>query len=276
MSIATDVRNYADLALEQGKTALTQAASVVTTANKRLVADAPKPAYAALGAADLVAATVTKRIEALPSGAVANASKAQEGGKALFGKAQQDAVTRVSELRERIDAGIGTVKSIQTRPLVKLTTEVYLDTAKRLYGQLTARGEARAAELLNDSRLSRVIGDVGDATGAVRSRVAPVIGSVQDDVVPLARSAFDTARNIAADVEPEAVVRSTPTRKSTATKRTAAKSVPAKSAPVKSTAAKRAAAAKTSPAKSTTAKSTTRRTAKKAPAKAGHTTAHNA
>jgi len=252
MSIATDVRNYADLALEQGRTALIQAASLVTTANKRLVADAPKPAYAALGAADLVAATVTKRIEALPSDAVANASKAQEGGKALLSKAQQDAVTRVSELRERIDAGIGNVKSIQTWPLVKLTTEVYLDTAKRLYGQLTARGEARAAELLNDSRLSRVIGDVGD------------------DVAPLARSAFDTARNVAADVEPEAVVRSTSTRKSTAAKQTAAKS----------TAAKRA-AAKTSPAKSTAAKSTTakstgRRTAKKIPAKADNTTAHNA
>jgi hypothetical protein len=266
MSIATDVRNYADLALEQGRTALIQAASLVTTANKRLVADAPKPAYAALGVADLVAVTVTKRIEALPSDAVANASKAQEGGKALLSKAQQDAVTRVSELRERIDAGIGNVKSIQTRPLVKLTTEVYLDTAKRLYGQLTARGEARAAELLNDSRLSRVIGDVGD------------------DVAPLARSAFDSARNVAADVEPEAVVRSTPTRKSTAAKQTAAKSTAAKSTAAKSTAAKstaaKRAAAKTSPvkstaAKSTTAKSTTRRTAKKIPAKTGNT-AHNA
>src|SRR5207248_2461842 len=96
MSIATDVRAYADAALEQGKTALTQATATVTTVNKRLVEDAPKPAFAAVGAADLVAETVTKRVEALPAEAVASVSKVQESSKAAIAKAQADAIAKVA------------------------------------------------------------------------------------------------------------------------------------------------------------------------------------
>ena len=88
MSIATDVRAYADAALEQGKTALTQATNTVNTVNKRVAADAPKPAFAALGAADLVAETVTKRVEGLPAEAAANVTKVQETSKAAIAKAQ--------------------------------------------------------------------------------------------------------------------------------------------------------------------------------------------
>jgi hypothetical protein len=62
MFIATDVRTYADTALAQGKAALSNAGSAAALVNKRLVADAPKPAYAALGAADLVATAVTRRV----------------------------------------------------------------------------------------------------------------------------------------------------------------------------------------------------------------------
>src|SRR5919107_3954816 len=65
MSIATDVRAYADLALEQGKNVLSQAGAAVSTANKRLAADAPKPVLAALGVADLVATTVAKQADLL-------------------------------------------------------------------------------------------------------------------------------------------------------------------------------------------------------------------
>jgi hypothetical protein len=69
MPIATEVRAYADAALKQGKTALSQASTAVNTATDRvveLVEDAPKPAFAVLGAADLAIETVAKR---LPKGA---------------------------------------------------------------------------------------------------------------------------------------------------------------------------------------------------------------
>ena len=70
MSIVTDVRSYADAALEQGKTAFTQASTAVSGAIDDLPALRPatasEPVLAALGAADLVASSVTKRVETLP------------------------------------------------------------------------------------------------------------------------------------------------------------------------------------------------------------------
>jgi hypothetical protein len=79
MPIATDVRAYADAALRQGKTALSQATGAVNTATNRvveLVEDAPKPAFAVLGAADLAIETVAKR---LPKGATdVHLSKAKD------------------------------------------------------------------------------------------------------------------------------------------------------------------------------------------------------
>jgi hypothetical protein len=69
MPIATDVRAYADAALKQGKTVLSQATVAVNTATDRVVElaeDAPKHVFAVLGAADLAIETVAKR---LPKGA---------------------------------------------------------------------------------------------------------------------------------------------------------------------------------------------------------------
>jgi len=65
MAIATQVRAYADAALKQGKTALNQASTAVNTATDHvveLVEDAPKPALAVLGAADLAIETIAKRL----------------------------------------------------------------------------------------------------------------------------------------------------------------------------------------------------------------------
>ena len=79
MAIATEVRAYADAALKQGRTALNQASTAVNTATDRvveLVEDAPKPAFAVLGAADLAIETAAKR---LPKGATdVHLSKAKE------------------------------------------------------------------------------------------------------------------------------------------------------------------------------------------------------
>ncbi|MDQ2837413.1 MAG: hypothetical protein M3Y42_13230 [Actinomycetota bacterium] len=251
MSIATDVRSYADTALAQGKVALSQAGTAVASANKRLVTDAPKPAYAALGAADLVAATVTKRVESLPAEAVGNVSKAQQTSRTLITRTQDDALARFTDLRDRLDAGLGAVSALPV--IAKNTTEAYFSTAKDLYGKLTARGEAKASELRKDPRVGKLLGQVNETVGTVQGAVSPVV-----------KSAFDTVQSVnPIDAKP---VRKAPTartapRKSTPAKRVAAaKSTATKSAPAKSAPTKRAAAAKSAAGK-TTARTTTARKA---------------
>ncbi len=227
MSIATDVRSYADIALAQGKTALSQAGIAVASANKRLVTDAPKPAYAALGAADLVAATVTKRVESLPADALENVSKAQQTSRTLLGRTQDEALARITELRNRIDAGLGSVAALPV--VAKSATEAYRSRAKDLYGQLTARGEAKATELRKDRRVTKLIGQVNEAAGTVS---------------PAAKSAFDVVQS-ANPLDTKPASKSTAPKpaatKSTAAKRTATKSTAPKAAATKSAAAKRTA-----------------------------------
>lgn len=251
MSIATDVRSYADLALAQGKTALNQAGTAVASANKRLVADAPKPAYAALGAADLVASTVTKRVEALPVEALQNASRAQQTSRSLIARTQDDALAKLTGLRDRLDAGL---ESVSTLPLIaRNTTEGYLSTAKDLYGKLTARGEAKAAELRKDPRVSKLFGQVNDAAGTVQGTVSPVV-----------KSAFDTVQSVS-PIEAKPVRKPTARKSAASTARTAkstarkASATTAGKAPAKGTA--RTAQAKSAPRKSTARKSTARKQA---------------
>ncbi|MEO6502042.1 MAG: hypothetical protein ABIQ09_09040 [Jatrophihabitantaceae bacterium] len=233
MSIATDVRAYADMALEQGKSALNQAGAVVNNANKRLTADAPKSVLAALGVADMVAETlgkraeelskraetVGKRVESLPAEAVGNVAKAQETGKALLSRTQDDALARITELRDLLDTGVGSVKALPTLSVVAAsTTTVYLSNAKQAFEKLTARGEARLAELRSDPRVTRLMGDLDEASAAVQARIAPVLGSMRSEVVPYLDSAFDAISD--ADLD-EPVVTSQAGRK-TAGRRSAA------------------------------------------------------
>lgn len=274
MSIATDVRAYADLALEQGKSALSQAGTVVTNANKRLVADAPKPVLVALGVADMVAEslskrvedlgkraeTVGKRVESLPAEAVDNVAKAQESGKALLSRTQDDALARITELRDLLDTGVGSVKALPTLSVVAAsTTTVYLSNAKQVFEKLTARGEARLAELRNDPRVLRLKGDLDEASAAVQARVAPVLGSMRSEVVPYLDSAFDAIKD--ADLEPAAAPRSG--RKSGTRRAATRRATGATPAARTSTAGKRATTG--SRAKSTTG-SAAKTAARKAPA----------
>jgi hypothetical protein len=262
MSIATDVRTYADTALAQGKTyadtalaqgktALTQASTVVASANKRLITDAPKPAYAALGAADLVASTVTKRVEALPTGAAQSVGKAQQTSRTLLTRSQDDASAKLTELRARLDVGLGTVIAL---PIVaKNTTEAYLSTAKDLYGKLTARGEAKAGELLKDSRVSKLLGQVSEAADTVQGTVSPVVKSAFDAVQSVSPVEAKPVRKAPAARKPAA-------KKAAPVKRAAVKATPAKRTATKSTAAK-STARKSTATKSTAAKSTARKSA---------------
>jgi len=248
MSITTDVRSYADTALAQGKAALSNAGNAAVLVNKRLVADAPKPAYAALGAADLVAAAVTRRVESLPSDAVSNAGRIQQTGRVLMVRTQNDALARLTELRGRLDSGI---ESIGALPVVaRSTTEAYLSTAKELYGKLTARGEAKAAELRKDPRVSRLLGQAGEVAESVQNAaesVQHVAGSVQSTVSPVVKSAFDA-------VEPTPV-RKTSTRKAPVSKASTGKAIAA-TAPARKAAPRKASAAKAPARKATPRKAT--------------------
>ncbi len=211
MSITTDIRAYADLALEQGRAALSQAGSAAGSANKRLTADAGKQLKAALGAADLVAETVGKQVETLgkqagrrmdslpelPAVAADNLVKAQESGKALLDRAQDDALVRLGELRVRLDAGLEAVRSLPSLPVIAAgTTSGYLDSARQAYDRLAVRGEARLADLRKDPRVGKLLGELDSASATVTARIAPVLGAVRSEVVSDLDSAAETIKNI--------------------------------------------------------------------------------
>jgi len=254
MSIATDVRAYADLVLEQGKTVLSQAGSVVDTASKRLTADAPKPVFAAFGVADLLAQTVTKRAETV--------------GKWVetVGRRVETLPARFSELRERLDAGLGSVRSLPALPMVAAnTTSGYLPNARQVYGELTARGEARVSDLRQDPRLNKLLGELTEVSATVQGRLAPVLGTLRAEVRPYLDSAFDAVQDAdlsesAAATEHYYTAAGGSARKSSPAKSSPAKSSPAQSSPAKSTAAQH------STTSSTTAQSTSKHSTTKAPA----------
>jgi hypothetical protein len=266
MSIATEARSYAELAVSQGKNALTQASSTVKTANRKLAADAPKPAYAALGAADLLATAVTKRVEDLPVDAVNGVSKAQQTSQSLITRAQTDALAAITDLRGRVDAGLETVSTLPSTAksageaylnaakaageayvnTAKSTGGAYVSTAKGIFDSLTDRGAAKAAELKKDPRVAKLLGQLGDT--------AVELGEV---AAPIAKSAFDA---VTPDPEP---VHTSPARKAAAGKSPARKATSKASTTKKSTPAAKSAASKAS-ARTAPAKST----AKKAPARA--------
>ena len=267
MSIATDARNYADLAVTQGKTALTQASQLVAAANRRLVADAPKPAYAALGAADLVAAAVTKRVEDLPVDAVNGVSKAQQTSQTLISKAQTEATTKLAELRSRVEDGIDIVSSLPTT--AKNTGENYLSAAvaagqgyltvaKGVLASLTDRGETKAAQLQDDPRVAKLFGQLADAG---------------DAVAPAAKSAFDDVTTPATPAR-KAPARRAPARKTTtksaskpATKSVSKPATKSVSKPATKSASKPATKSASKPATKSASKPATKSAAKKAPAR---------
>lgn len=227
MTIATDVRSYADQAVAQGKSALNQAGQLLAATNRRLAADAPKPAYVALGAADLLAATVTKRVEDLPVDAVNGVSKAQQTSQALIARAQSEAAAKLAELRGRVEEGLETVSALPTT--AKTTGETYLSAAvaagqgyltvaKGVYGSLADRGEAKAAQLQQDPRVAKLLGTLTDAG---------------DQVVPAAKSAFDDVTTPARPAARKSTTTKAPAKKATAkapARKTTARKAPAKKA----------------------------------------------
>ncbi len=271
MSIATDVRAYADLALEQGKSALSQAGTAVVNANKRLATDAPKPVLAALGVADLVADAlgkqagyVGKRVESLPADAAGNVVKVQETSMALLSRTQDDAIARLTELRERLDTGVDTVRALpQLSVVAASTTTVYLSNARQVFGKLTARGEARLADLRKAPRVSKLLGEVDEAGTAIGTR----LDSVRSEVVPYLEGAVETIKD--ADLGEPAPRRRSSTRRSTSTPRSPSRPAARTSTGTRKstgsgtgdTTARTAPAAKSTARKAPAAKSTARKAA---------------
>jgi hypothetical protein len=199
LSIATDARAYADAALEQGKSVLSQATNAVNAATDRVVElveeEAPKSAFAVVGAADLAVETVTKRVEAFPSETAINVAKAQESSKALLSKAQTEALNRLYELKAKIDAGLESargLRSVNVSDAAKGASDLYVSTARNMYETLTARGEARVAELRKDPRFAKFLDDVNDAAESVQSTLSPVVDSVQSTLSPVVDSVQST------------------------------------------------------------------------------------
>lgn len=316
MSNNTDVRAYADAARNQGKAtvgqgrvALEQAAaaasvavdqaasaaasaavSAVENANKRLSSAikfrpsaVTEPAYAAVGAADLVAETVTKRVEALPAQVLSNLIKAEETGKARLNQAQVDAVSRVVELRAKFDAGLVSAKDLRSADLsakAKGVTESYLTLAKNLFDTLSTRGEARVNELRNEPLVSKLLGEVSGAADTVEARVRPVVSSVEARIRPVVSSVearvSPVVEQVAGTVKAAApsrpaVLGRKPAVGKAVVKKAPAKTASAKTAPAKTAPAKKAAAARAtsaaSPRKASSGPAKKATTAKKAPAK---------
>jgi hypothetical protein len=149
MPIATNVRAYADAALKQGKTALSQASTAVNTATDRvveLVEDAPKPAFAVLGAADLAVETVAKH---LPKGATdVHLSKAKE----VYGTLTARGEAKIAALRN-------------DPRLAKLRGDVS-DAAETLQAKVVPVAHT-------------VQGKVGPVAHSVQAKVAPVIDTAK-------------------------------------------------------------------------------------------------
>jgi hypothetical protein len=248
MSKITDARGFADLALSQGKSAMNQgktalsqgraaATGAVSAANRRIasaiesinVGDLAAPAYVWIGAADLVTQAVADHVETLPVDAADAASKLRAVGRARASKAQADALTSVIELREKFEASVENARALgtarrqaQARAAAKQAAADYIAAARELFGTLSARGEARVAEVLDltaDSRLVRLVSDVRPGGP---SEPSPVKGT---------RAKAPSASSPA---------KTTPAKKA-ADKKAAAKKAPAKKAPAKKSAAKKTA-----------------------------------
>jgi len=259
MSIANDVRAYADLAVEQSKIALHQAKATAGTVNKRLAEDATKPALAAIGAADLAAESLRKRLENAPS-LVSNVGKAPESGRAALSKAvakaQSDALAMVVDVRKKLDNGLDADQA-------KELADEYLNLAKNVFQSLVGRGEAKVTELRKDPRLAKFLGELADFGDSIDDGIGDVIEQASKAGKKVV-SGFDAVADTVAVKAPARPARTRAASKVTPTKATSAKATSAKATSAKATSAKatsaRATAVKTPPVKTapvkTTAKST--------------------
>ncbi|MGX7677447.1 hypothetical protein ACSMXN_00970 [Jatrophihabitans sp. DSM 45814] len=219
------------------------------------------PAYAAVGAADLLVQRVAARLEELPSEALVGLIKVQD-----------EAGTRVSALRSMLDDRLSAARQLRSTDVQSIAREksaAYLDAAKAVYDSLATRGEAKfdalRDEFGSDPRIVRLIAEVGVAADGVEAKVRPVVGSVESKVRPIVGNVESKVRPIVGGVV-EGVLGTVkaPTTRS-AVKESAATQAPASKPPAKKAPAKKAPVAKADADADNAASSTA--PAKRAPAK---------
>jgi hypothetical protein len=274
MSRTKDARSYAGAALAQGKSALAQSRSALTqgksaldqgrssatgamlAANRRIedviesihVSELAAPAYVWIGAADLVAQAISGRVDSLPAEASVTAGKLRHAGRSRMSKAQADALSAVIELRERFEASVENARGLRTSQrqsqaaaAARQAALAYIAAARELYGTLSARGEARVAEVLElakDPRLVKLVSDVAS--------VSPLNGSTAPAAAKKAPAKKAPAKKAPAKKAPaaEAGGAKAPAKRAPAKKAAAAKAgavkAPAKKAPAKKAPAKKA------------------------------------
>ena len=223
MSVLNDVRGYAEIALEQGKTIAGQAqarfgnatgeardqASSASEDAKRfaetLAEVARKQAFALLGAGDLAVSAMSKRAEGLTTDARSGAEKLASSVDSLQDKAQAYA----ADLRGRGEKAVSDAKAIKPTDSAKAARQAmdaYVGQAKSVLDVLAERGEKVADRLRKTPRLAVVVSLVDRSDGEPAAR-------------PVAKPAAEKARKAPA--------------KKAAPKKPAAKKAPARKTPAK-------------------------------------------
>jgi hypothetical protein len=235
MSVLDDVRSYAEIALEQGKTIGGQAqarlgavsgeargqASAASEEAKRFAEKLAeltlKQAFALLGAGELAVTAVTKRAEGLSADARSGAEKVASSVDSLQDLAQAYA----AGLRGKSEKAVADAKGFKPSEGAKAARQAmdaYVEQAKTVLDVFAERGEKVAARLRKTPRLAVVVSLVDHTEDEPVSR-------------PVAKPA----------------ARKAPARK------TAAKKAPAKKAPTKKAPARKAPARKAPARKATSA-----------------------
>jgi hypothetical protein len=174
MSVLDDVRSYAEIALEQGKTIAGQAqarlgsvsgearehANVASEDAKRfaetLAEVVRKQAFVFLGAGDLAVTAVTKRGEGLSSEARSGAEKVGINVDSLQAKAQAYA----ADLRSRSGRAVTDAKgrtASEGAKAARQAVDAYVEQAKTVLDVLAGRGEKVAERLRRTPRLAVVV-----------------------------------------------------------------------------------------------------------------------
>jgi hypothetical protein len=223
MSVRDDVRSYAEIALEQGKTIGGQAQARLGTVSEeargqasaaseeakrfaeRLVELTRKQAFALLGAGELAFTALTKRAEGLSADARSGAEKVASSVDSLQDLAQAYA----ADLRGKSEKAVADAKGLKPSEGAKAARQVvdaYVEQAKTVLDVLSERGEKVAARLRKTPRLAVVVS---------------LVDRTEDEPVsrPVAKPA----------------ARKAPARK-TAAKKAPAKKAPAKKAPARKSA----------------------------------------
>lgn len=207
MSIATDLKGYADAAVETGRSAINDGISQGRTAvnegltQLRTAVDegidgagdratklsvsasgigtyalnrARYNAYAAVGAGDLAVSTLITRAQELPGDVSDAVAKAQAAAVELADKLQARVLAAAGKAGDVVGTAQGTVDGVRSGRVVdqvRENAESYGKQLNRRRAELFNRGEHVVAELRKDPRVAHVAGLVETATDTVTEAV---------------------------------------------------------------------------------------------------------